>query len=82
VLNGVISVKHFLCGKFSEALDGISAMFNAQVQVRCEIQQSRHWLDVAVLTLGSELHSDDRATRERCFKWHQVAHNRLIVAHL
>jgi len=82
MLDGLINVTHFLCGKFSKALDHVNAMFNAQIQVWCQIQQSRHWLYVTMLTFGTELHGNDCAMLKRCLKWNQMTHYWLIVTHL
>ena len=82
MLNGLIIIKHFLSGEFCKALDSVSAMFNAQIVVWCEIQQSRNWLDIAIVTLGSKLYSDDGAAGKLGLKLHQMTNYRLITTHL
>jgi len=82
MLDGFVSVEHLLCCKFSKALNSVSAMFNAQVQVRRQIQQSWNWLDVTMLTFSSKLHSDDHSTSKRRLKRHQMANYWIITTHL
>jgi len=82
MLDGYVSVEHLLCCKFSKALNSVSAMFNAQVQVWRQIQQSWNWLDVTILTFSSKLHSDDRSTNKLRRKRHQMANYWFITTHL
>ena len=83
VLDGLVTVEYFLGGEFGKALDGVRPVFDAQVQFRRLIEQSRNRLDVAVLTCSSaELHGDHRAASKRRLERHQLTDDRLVTTHL